>query len=419
MVNFIQKYLLIVFLCICGCFSYSYDLEKMSGISIVIGNDIILDSEIKNSDEKKSFCKTDILNDLIIQKLMLYYAKKDKNIQINDQELELRNQEFLSEIRNKYINQEEFLIQFENHEFLKELNEKIKNKLYIEKFYKKITDDVEVSPEEVKYFLTQKQNQIPFFPKKICISYIIFCPKLNKINKKKIIDLLNQIKKEIHNDTDFSTKAILFSEDESSALKGGFVKGMKINNFYKKFGHSVLPLKEGEISEPFETDLGFHLIKLEKKRKDEIDFRHIFIKPKYSKYELYKTKSFVEFFRKRLLNQEINLDKIPYLLNQNKIVDVIVRNQIWLEENLLSKNMKKAFLFLKKGKISHPYKEIINGKEAFVIIKLLDEIPSRPVSFEKDYPTLKNFIINIKKKEKIKNWAKEILKKTYYIKMNC
>ncbi len=422
MKNLKRKFFFIVLFLFCvvhNCFSYSSGLEKLSGISVVVGNDIILDSEIKNRNEQKSFCNTEIFNNILTQKLMLYYAKKDKSIKISDQELELRIQEFLLEMKKKYINQEEFLMQFQNKEFLKELREEIKNQKYIEKFYDKITDDVEATPKEVKHFFTQKQNQIPFIPKKICIFSIIFYPKLSKIHKKKIIDFLNQIKKEIHSDIDFSTKAILFSEDDSSALKGGLIQGMKINNISQEFVHLVLSLKEGEISNPFETDLGFHIIKLEKKRKDEIDFRHILIKPKYSKNELYKTKLFSELFRKRMIHQKIKLDKIPNLLNQNKIVDVIVRDSICIEENQLSKNTKKAFLFFKKGEITNPYKEIINGKEAFVIVKLLDEIPSKPLSFEENYNLLKNFVRNIKKKEKIKNWAKKILKNTFYVKINC
>ncbi|WP_185860737.1 peptidylprolyl isomerase [Blattabacterium cuenoti] len=421
MINFIQifkKYFFIIFL-LYSTFLYSYDLKKMkmSGISVIIGDDIILDSEIKN--DKKSFCDTHILNDLITKKLMLYYAKKDKSIQILDQELELKTQVVLSEMKKKYINQEEFLIKDENKFLLKEVYEQIKNQQYIEKFYEKITDDVEVSPEDVKHFLTNNPNKIPFFPKKICISYVAFYPKLSQINKNKIINFLNKIKNEIHSDTDFSSKAILFSEDDSSALKGGVVKGMKINNLSRKFVHLALSLKKGEISKPFETDLGFHLIKLEEKRKDEIDFRHILIKPKYSKYELSKTKSFAEFFRKRIMNRKINLDKISDSLNQNQIVDIMIQNRIWIEENKLSENMKKVFLFLKKGKITNPHKEIINGKEAFILIQLLDEIPSKPLSFEKDYTVLKNFVKNIKKKEKIKNWTKEILKKTYFVKIKC
>ncbi|WP_185857972.1 peptidylprolyl isomerase [Blattabacterium cuenoti] len=414
MINFIKKYFFAVFLC--NFFLYSHSLEKLSGISTIIGNDIILDSEIE--DDRKLFCHSNMINDFLIQKLMLIHAKQDKSIQISDQELRLKTQEFLSELKNQHINQGKFfLTEFENQYFLNKLTEEIKNKQYIDKFYKKKTDDVEVYPEEIKYFFTNKQNQIS--NKKICISYIIFYPKLSQIHKKRIINFLNQIKKEIRSDIDFSSKAILFSEEDSSALKGGVVKGMKINHLSNKFSHFVLSLKEGEISEPFESDLGFHLVKLEKKRKNEIDFRHIFIKPKYSKYELKKTKSFIKFFRNRI--HKINIDKIPNFLIQNKIVEVMIQNPICLEENQLS---KKLILSLKKEKITNPYQETINGKEGFVVIKLLDQIPFytyKPdsFSFEKDYDKLKNFVIDFKKKETIKNWAKEMLKKTYYVKINC
>ncbi len=422
MENLNRKFFFIILFIFCvghNCFSYPSGLKKLSGISVLVGDDIILDSDIKNNNEKKPFCDTDRFNNILTQKLMLYYAKKDKSIKITDQELESKVQEFLLKMKKKYINQEEFLMQFYNEEFLKELTEEIKNQEYIERFYDKITNDVEVTPKEVKHFSSQKQNQIPFIPKKVCISYIIFFPKLSNIHKKKIINFLNKIKKEIHSDIDFSTKAILFSEDDYSALKGGLIQGMKINDTSQKFVHLVLSLKEGEISKPFETNLGFHIVKLEKKRKNEIDFRHILIKPKYSKNELYKTKLFSEFFRKRMIHQKMNLDQIPNLLNQNKIVDVIVRDSIWVEENQLSKNMKKSFLFFKKGEITNPHKEIIDGKEAFVIVKLLDEKPSKPFSFEENYNFLKHFVKNIKKKEKIKNWTKEILKNTYYVKINC
>ncbi|WP_341662570.1 hypothetical protein [Blattabacterium cuenoti] len=104
MKNLNKKFFFIVLFLFCvfhNCFSYSSSLEKLSGISVVVGNDIILDSEIKNRNENKSFCNTDVVNNILTQKLMLYYAKKDKNIKISEQELELKIQEFLLEMKKK------------------------------------------------------------------------------------------------------------------------------------------------------------------------------------------------------------------------------------------------------------------------------------------------------------------------------
>ncbi|WP_185862156.1 peptidylprolyl isomerase [Blattabacterium cuenoti] len=397
-----KNFYLFLFL-IYSYFSYSSDLEKLDGITAVVGNEIILNSEIRSNN-----CNA--LNNFLIKKLMLYYAKKDKNIQINDKELESRTKVLVSEMKKKYPNnKKEFFTQFGKKNFL--LIETIKNHQYLEKFYKKITDTVEVSPEEVKHFFKKKPL---ISPKKICIFYIVFNPKLSLTNKKITINFLKKIKKEIHNDVDFSIKAILFSEDDDSALYGGLIKGIKINSIPKEFEHIIFSLKEKEISEPFETNLGFHLIKLEGKRKNEIDIRHILIKPKYTKDELNKTKLFVKSIKKRISNSNKEISKIY----DEKNVNILGSNKICFEENKLSVNMKKALHFLKKGEISNPYKEILNGKEVFFIVKLLDSIPSYPITIEKDYTKLKNFVKDVKKENKIKNWVQKVLKKTY-IKINC
>ncbi|WP_223843730.1 peptidylprolyl isomerase [Blattabacterium cuenoti] len=400
-----------IFLLFFLIYHLSYSFEKLGGIYAIVGDEIILNSEINNEIHNN---KKNCSNDILIEKLLLYYAKKDNSIQINNQELELKIQELLSEMSKNDANKEEFLIQFKNKEFIEKLKEKIKNYQYIEKFYQKITKDIEISPKEVEYFFIKNKNKIPFFPKKMCISYVVFYPKLSPINRRKNIDFLKKIKKEIHSDIDFSVQAILLSEDNDSALNGGLIKGVNVESLPKKFKNVIFSLSEKEISDPFETDLGFHLIKLEKKKQNEIDIRHIFIKNKYSKYELKKTKLFIDSIKKQIFNT--NFENLMKKEKNSKIVSYSIWNKIYIEENKLLKNMKKILNSLKKGNISNPYQEIINGKEAFFIVKLLDIIPSRPIHFEKDYSILKNFVKNIKKKEFINNWTNKMLKKTY---INC
>ncbi|AWU45621.1 peptidylprolyl isomerase [Blattabacterium punctulatus] len=393
-------------------FSFAIELEKVNGISVIIGDEIILDSEIKNYlDYNKNISPCKGLKNLLIHKLILYYAKKDPNLHIYDQELEKKVSNILEENLVNTLNKNYY-----TKEFLEELTETIKNNQYIEKFYQKIIDDIEVSPEEVKYFFNKKKEKLPIIPKKICISYMIFYPKLIEKHRNKIFNFLKKIKNEIHSDKDFSTKAILLSEDYSSAWNGGIINGLKKKNIPKEFERVVYALKEKQISEPFETNLGFHLVKVEEKKGDEIDIRHILIKPKYTKEELTKTKKLVDLIKNRLINHEIFFETIQdeNPINNNQIV---VNSYIWkkkcIEEKDLSKKMKKSLIHLKNGEISDTYKEILNGKEVFFIVKLLEKIPSHPISLEKNYAELKNLIKILKQEEKIKNWVKIQLKKTY------
>ncbi len=402
-----QECFFILLMLIIFCIPFlSFSFEKIGGITAVIGDEILLDSEVKhylNSNKKITPCKG--LENLIIHKLILYHAKKDPSLQIDNQEIQSKKEEFLKKFNSNFY----------KNLSLEELTEKIKNNQYIEKFYQKMKEDIEISPEEVKYFFNKEKEKLPIIPKKICVSYMILSPKFSKEHREKIVNFLKKIKNEIHSDKDFSMKAILLSEDYSSAFKGGLINGVKKKNISKEFERIVFSLEEKQISEPFETDLGFHLVKLEKKRGEEIDIRHILIQPKYTEEELRKAKSFAYEIKNHLINHKISFETIsnerPLL--HNGIVNHSVWKKIWVEENQISKNLKKTLQNLKDGEISEPYKEIVNGKEVFFIVKLLKRKPSHPISFKEDYTQLKNLVMNIKQKEKIKNWIKNQLKKTY------
>ncbi|WP_238785325.1 peptidylprolyl isomerase [Blattabacterium cuenoti] len=398
--SFIKKYTIIFFI---SFFAFSYSnstnivkvgkekLEKIGEIPVIIGNDIIFSKEIIKN------CKLNILNEIFIKRLMLYYARKDPYLKIDDKELKLQYQtlfsEFIKKNRNINLSQED-----------EDLVDMIKNDQYIRSFYKKKTDDIEVSPKEVRDFFNKNKKGKFFIPKKLCISCIIFSPRFSNIKKRKIINFLHNIKNNYN-----KYNKINYFNIGNLPLNEIFIKKLKISFLPEEFKNVINNLKKGEISDPFETELGFHLIKLENKIGDEIDIKHILVRYKYDKNMLYNTKLFANLIRKRLLNGKIS---------KNKIQNTSILENICVYENDLSKNMKKACRFLKKGKISYPYEDTIDGKKIFFIIKLLDEIPSRPISIDKDYIILENLVKEIKKKEKIKNWLKGVLDKTY-IRMNC
>lgn len=396
----LEKYIIIFFISFFAYSSYSNStntvkvgkekLEKIGEIPVIIGNDLIFSKEIIKN------CKLNVLDEIFIKKLMLYHAKKDPFLKMDDKELKLQYQILFSEFikKNENINLSQ-----------EDLVEMIKNDQYIKNFYKKKTDNIEVSPKEVRNFFYNNINKVFLIPKKLCISCVIFYPKFNDLKKKKIINFLKNIKKNYNNLNSF---ALI----EHLSLNNVFIKNLKINFLPQEFKNVINNLKKGEISKPFETELGFHLVKLEDKRGDEIDMKHILLKYKYDKNILYKTKSYANIIRKRFINKKINF------ISKNKIQNASILEKICIDENDLSKNMKKVCRFLKKGRISYPYEDTIDGKKIFFIIKLLDKIPSRPISIDKDYIMLENIVKEIKKKEKIKNWVKGILDKTY-IRINC
>lgn len=71
-----------------------------------------------------------------------------------------------------------------------------------------------------------------------------------------------EIYKEITEGSDFSTMAKQYSEDKSSAFAGGIIPEFGINKMFPEFEEVAFNLKVGEISKPFKTPVGWHIVKV-------------------------------------------------------------------------------------------------------------------------------------------------------------
>ena len=122
---------------------------------------------------------------------------------------------------------------------------------------RKIVDKIEITPEEVRTFFKKiPKDEIPTFGAEVEIAQIVIKPIVSEEEKQKVIKKLKEIKQDVlENGSSFTTKAVLYSEDRASAPNGGYYKMNKKTHFVKEFKDVAFSLQEGEISEPFETDL--------------------------------------------------------------------------------------------------------------------------------------------------------------------
>src|SRR5690606_36726705 len=109
-------------------------------------------------------------------------------------------------------------------------------------------------------------------------------------NEQKVVDELLTYKKEIEEGASFATKAILYSNDPGSSSNGGLIQNVKRGQMVPEFDAVVFNLQEGEISEPFKTEFGYHIAQLEKRRGQELDVRHILIQLKPTPEEIALTR---------------------------------------------------------------------------------------------------------------------------------
>ena len=141
-----------------------------------------------------------------------------------------------------------------------------KEGLLIDKMQQQLTSDIDITPEEVKrYFISlEEEGNLPEIGAEIELSQIVLNIEPTKEEIQKTIDRLKEIKKEVEDGGNFKMKAILYSDDPGVTQNSGFYSIERNSPFVKEFKEAAFSMEEGEISQPFKSDFGYHILMVDK-----------------------------------------------------------------------------------------------------------------------------------------------------------
>ena len=229
-------------------------------------------------------------------KLYAHHAEQD-SLEIDSQQIYSYVDQTIDYFVNQLGNMEKVLDFYKKKDeqtFRQELYEINRINQLSERMQTTIIDEIEITPEEVKSFFENiPRYDLPIFGAELEISQIVVKPKVSQEDKDKIIQRLESIKNDVVvNGSSFATKAILYSQDPGSRSTGGKITlyRNRKNQIVKEFVDVSYRLQEGEVSDPFETDFGWHIVKVDKVRGQELDVRHILLRPEVSNEALMEAK---------------------------------------------------------------------------------------------------------------------------------
>jgi peptidyl-prolyl cis-trans isomerase SurA len=195
--------------------------------------------------------------------------------------------------------------------------------------------------------------------------------------------------------------------------------------FVKEFKDVAFSLGEGEISEPFQTDFGYHIIYVEKIRGQDIDLRHILLVPKVSEASLREAKEKINLIRKRIQDKEITFTEAARTLSDEKETKtnggILINPKTQdtrFELTKMDPSLYNEVSNLKEGELSPVIPtEDQAGKKKFKIITVTNRIDEHTADYAKDYIKIKNIALKEKQFKQIGKWFDEKIKETY-IKIN-
>ena len=407
---------------------------KIDGVAAVVGDYVILESDVDKTLidlqsqglSTKNIGRCSLLGKLMEDKLYAHHAEQDS--------LEVDNNQIYSYVDRTIdyfvdqIGSLEKVLDFYNkrdeQSFRTELFEINKMNQLSEKMQTKIVDEIEITPEEVRQFFNSiPKYERPVFGAELEISQIVIKPKVSEIDNQKVIKRLETIRNDIVvNGSSFATKAILYSQDPGSRPTGGkYTLNRNRPQMVKEFRDAAYRLREGEISDPFKTQFGWHIVKVEKIRGQEVDVRHILLIPEVTNDALNEAKKKIDLIRKRIVDGDLAFedaarstsDEEETRSNGGVLINPTTgdtRFELTKMDPVLYGQAQK----LKDNEISSPLlEEDERGIKKYKIIKVSNRFDEHIADYSQDYIKIKDLALKEKQLSRIKDWMVEKIDETY------
>ena len=407
---------------------------KIDGVSAVVGDYVILESDIdKTLVEMKSqgiptkgITRCQLLGKLMEDKLYAHHAIQD-SLEISIEEIYSTVDQIVENFTQQ-LGTIEKVLDFYNKEdessFRQEIFEINKIQKLSMLMQQKIVEDIEVTPEEVRIFFENiPQQELPVFGTELEISQIVIEPKVSDKERDRIINQLRTFREDIlERGSSFASKAILYSQDPGSRSSGGkYTLHRKRPRMVKEFRDEAFSLEEGEISQPFKTDFGWHILQVDKIRGQEVDIRHILLTPKIEANQLRDAKKKLDSIRKRLIDNEINFKDAALAYSDEKETKfnggILINPQTGdtrFELTNLDPTLYSQIRNLEDEELSQPLiEEDRSGLKKYKILKVSNRYDEHVANYSLDYSKIKSLALKEKQLKAIQKWMDEKIESTY------
>ena len=434
MIRNAKKFLLLIILLNVSDFIYAQE-NIIDQIIWVVGDEAILKSDVEeyrmdmiargDRIEGDPYCF--IPEQLAVQKLYLDQAKID-SITIADSDLarhvSLVEKNYVDNLGSKEKVEEYFKMSM--NDFRERLREQQRTQYLTGEVRKKLVGKVNLTPSEVRRYYTQLSNDsLPYIQTTVEVQIITHEPKIpvtvTDVIKTRLRDYTNRVNS---GETDFSTLAIMYSEDGSAQFGGelGFKGRAELVPEFSSVAFSLSDPKK--VSNIVETEYGFHIMQLIERRGDRVNVRHILINPKVPQEEHDKSMVLLDSLANDIRAKKFTFEDATTLsydkdtrknngLMVNRKESVNYGTSRFIKEEL-PPEVAKVVDGMNVGDVSAPFRMITDkGKEVVAIVKLRNRVDGHIANVSDDYQTLKEIVENNKKQEVLKKWLQSKIKDTY------
>ena len=401
----------------------------------VVGDTPIWKSEVEDTYQTMLYEKMPIQGDpycvipeqMAIEKLYLHQAELD-TVEVQEGMVMQQVESQLNYLVNQ-LGSREKVEQYFNKSFAalrEQYHDMIANRQRVQQVQHSLTKNITTTPTEVRrYFDRLPEDSVPYVPLQVEVQILTVAPAIPREEiegvKARLRDYADRVTR---GESDFSTLAILYSEDPESARRGGelgfFGRGQMVPEFTAVAFNLNDPKK---VSKVVETEYGFHIIQLIEKRGDRINARHILLRPKVSEADLIDAVNRLDSVRYDMLERNMFTfeEAVPVISS-----DKTTRNNAGVMVNPntgtsrfemadLPQEVAKMVNTMEPGQVSQAFimKDPKTGQDIVALVKLTARIPGHRANLSDDYQLIKGLYEQVRQTEVLDKWLADKIKSTY------
>lgn len=430
----IKSIILLGILLLSGAVYVSANTDNVAEeVAWVVGDQPIWKSEIEEAYQNMRYEGVPVAGDpycvvpeqLAIEKLYLHQAEMD-TIEIPDA-MVFQNVE---QMLNGYImnlGSKEKVEQYFNKSIpaLREsLREMVRNRGRVQEVQRNLTKDVKATPAAVRRFFEKiPTDSVPWVPLQVETQILTVAPAVPREAVEDVKARLRNFTEQVNKgESQFSTLAILYSEDPRSAARGGELGFSGRAEFVPEFSAVAFNLNDPKkVSKIVETEYGFHIIQLIEKRGDRINVRHILLKPKVAEKDLTEAINRMDSLRSDILDKKFTFEDAVFFsqdkTTRNNKGHMVNENtgSTRFQMSELPQEVAKRVADMEPGDISEPFimTDPKTNHEIVAMVKLTSRIPGHKANISDDFQLVKSMYENSRRQEILDDWLANKIKNTY------
>lgn len=414
--------------------------QVIDEIAAIVGDNIVMQSEIEIEFQQlqkdigllNDSAVCEIMRQKLIEKMLLMQAQLD-SIELPDERLDAELNRRIRLFAMQFPGGEKEMEQVygkTSAEIKANNRDKIKAGMLVQEMQNKILKDVKVSPTDIKKYYKElvDVDSVPFYSAEVEVAQLVIAPKVSKEAKELAYEKISELRQRIVNGDNFSTLALIYSDDKGSAVKNGELGFFSRGDMVPEFEAAAFKLKPDSISKIIETKYGYHILQLIDRKGENINVRHILIRPQIFRGDVSLAKERIDS-----IMWQVKIDSLKFEDAVKKFSDdeesfksrggfitdgAVGSTRIPLDE--LDKSIYYTIEKMKPGDYTQP--ELItlptpDRQQVWRVFYLKSETAPHRANLKDDYQKLQAVAASRKQMRTMQNWI-EKHKGVYYIQVS-